>query len=430
MLTIPTFSAAARHRAFWLALWLCVGCRTTDTVVAGACDLPKCNDGNACTNDNCTSLGVCTHLPRVGACSDGDPCTTGDTCQVGVCAGVTDTCDDQIPCTQDACDKTKGCVHLAGDATLCDDKNKCTVDLCDATVGCQHTGNSLACDDGSACTHDDVCQGGSCLGITDLGQCDDGNPCTADKCSAATGACSHELNTDPCDDGNACSHDDTCGAYGCVGDLDCKCAKDAGQKLPVEDCSTPFDDDCSGVINDPSVCGATVYRYSAAPECGAICYYDELHNQAVNGAGGATNNQGFDTFADGQLQDGLIGVDAWSTDAGNGPAHEWVAWTAATQVVTFRFAKPRYIARITLGLNNSNDGAVIQPPEVQVRLSGDAATWSAAATFKTADKSLPQIASGKRGDISISLAKQVATYVEIRFVTGGSWTFVDEIQFD
>ncbi len=50
------------------------------------------------------------------------------------------TCNDNNPCTTDACNPTTGnCVHTA---ISCDDNNPCTDDTCDPTAACVHTLNN------------------------------------------------------------------------------------------------------------------------------------------------------------------------------------------------------------------------------------------------------------------------------------------------
>ncbi len=73
-----------------------------------------CNDNNPCTADACNpATGACVFTPIAagGACNDGNACTTGDVCTNLVCAGTLN-CQDGDPCTMDACDtKAKNCTH-------------------------------------------------------------------------------------------------------------------------------------------------------------------------------------------------------------------------------------------------------------------------------------------------------------------------------
>jgi hypothetical protein len=137
-------------------------CTTQDLCQAGACvggPAPDCDDGNGCTDDSCDAVLGCQNLPNTAPCDDGSVCTTSDTCAGGGCAPGPDLdCDDQIPCTVDACHPQNGCVHGPED-TLCDDQNECTTDLCSAQTGCSHptVADSTPCGDGSW-----QCLGGFC----------------------------------------------------------------------------------------------------------------------------------------------------------------------------------------------------------------------------------------------------------------------------
>jgi len=204
-----------------------------------------CDDHNACTADACEN-GQCTFKPTPGApCSDGSSCTTDDTCNAdGRCVGTPVICNDQNPCTKDACENgqcvftpTPGapcddgnactsddkCVPTAaggpvceGTPRSCDDQNPCTKDSCDPATGeCVHEAvPGATCDDGDACTQGDTCVQIAGNGVICEGtpvNCDDGNQCTRDFCDPATGLCRHDpLTGATCDDGNACTHDDTC----------------------------------------------------------------------------------------------------------------------------------------------------------------------------------------------------------------------------
>ncbi len=79
-----------------------------------------------------------------------------DMCQAGQCVGGTGDadCDDNNPCTDDACDPQLGCVHTPNDGNACDDGNACTDNFC-AQGQCQATDNDDPCDDGMSCN--DAC---------------------------------------------------------------------------------------------------------------------------------------------------------------------------------------------------------------------------------------------------------------------------------
>lgn len=81
-----------------------------DCVAAADCD-----DGNACTADDC-AVGTCVNTPLDGvACSDGLQCTSGDVCQGGACVGGSPvSCDDGDACTVDACQEGAPlCLHAS-----------------------------------------------------------------------------------------------------------------------------------------------------------------------------------------------------------------------------------------------------------------------------------------------------------------------------
>ena len=151
---------------------------------------------------------------RFGACDDGSVCTLNDFCQNSACvSGGGLSCDPNADdCLVFGCDPVNGCDTVGsfkaagtscfdGDActsndvcsggsetcqgtpVTCDDENPCTTDACVAGLGCTY--NSNPCDDGSACTTGDACLDGSCTGATV--DCSDGNSCTLNTCDAENG---------------------------------------------------------------------------------------------------------------------------------------------------------------------------------------------------------------------------------------------------
>jgi hypothetical protein len=190
-------------------------------------------------DDDCNGRVDCLDDACVGAsCEDGDACTQGETCKDAACGGgKAISCDDQNPCTDDACDPAKGCTHTdntapcddgdacttadvcaqgtckPGAATPCDDQNPCTDDACTPATGCTHASNTAPCDDGNVCTTADVCENGACK-PGPAKPCDDQNPCTDDTCNPATD-CAHANNAGACDDGVFCNGVDTCKGGAC-----------------------------------------------------------------------------------------------------------------------------------------------------------------------------------------------------------------------
>lgn len=219
-------------------------CTSADHCAGGVCagTAKSCDDSNVCTTDSCNpQTGACSNAPNTAACSDGDACTTGDVCQAGACKpGAPVTCNDSNSCTDDSCDKVKGCTFTNNDTNSCtdnslctsgdhckaglcvtspvtcpDDGNVCTTAVCVPATGCGQTFNTLACDDANLCTTGDVCAAGVCAGTPK--SCDDANVCTSDLCNPSTGACMSAPNTAACDDGNQCTVADTCAAGACTG---------------------------------------------------------------------------------------------------------------------------------------------------------------------------------------------------------------------
>lgn len=210
---------------------------------------PICDDMNPCTTDGCTPANGCTHTPVQDgtSCSDADVCNGVETCMAGACnPSPALDCDDMDPCTVDTCDPVTGCANadapegapcsdgdpcngeeacdaagacVAGPPPDCDDQNPCTADACDVMGGCTHVDveDGTACGDGDACNGDEVCMAGACSAGVAL-DCDDQNQCTADTCDPATG-CAHasEPAGAACDDGDTCTQGDACDGNGtCV----------------------------------------------------------------------------------------------------------------------------------------------------------------------------------------------------------------------
>ena len=240
------------------------GCVHTDQPCGCASDA-ECDDNNPCTDDSClTASKKCSNAASSKACDDGDACTENDACGIvgngpAACVpGKAADCDDNNPCTDDACDTVKGCTHLAkadgtgcddGDTCTqndqcsggackgndtcscakdadCDDGNDCTADACDTGTSTCKTSVPLAkgatCSDGDVCTEGDGCDGEANASCTagSAKDCDDKDACTVDSCDASAG-CKHDAATDgtSCDDGDDCSTNDACVSGSCKGSI-------------------------------------------------------------------------------------------------------------------------------------------------------------------------------------------------------------------
>ncbi len=176
---------------------------------------------------DCRIDALCTDQPDGSACDDGDVCTVNDACSAGVCVGVPLNCDDDNPCTDDACNASGGCFHTNNNAACdignpcamgecrngdcmetadpdCNDNNPCTDDYCSQETGCYHE----IAPDGTTCTSERICQDGVCeASCTNDEDCQDEHACTTDVCDLASGYCRHSTDALSCDDSNVCTED-------------------------------------------------------------------------------------------------------------------------------------------------------------------------------------------------------------------------------
>ncbi|HXH18843.1 MAG TPA: VWA domain-containing protein [Chitinophagales bacterium] len=182
-----------------------------DFASAGIISLLNCDDGNACTIDDCAN-GACTHAQNPACCSTSTDCNDNNICTVddctnglctftqsGNCCLTNADCADSDGCTLDICQPSGVCFH----ETNCDDGNACTIDACDNGT-CAHT--TPDCNDNDACTND-ICMNGSCSHASI--NCFDNNSCTQDACS--NGICTHTPVV--CSDANPCTNDLCAGGF-------------------------------------------------------------------------------------------------------------------------------------------------------------------------------------------------------------------------
>ena len=319
-------------------------CTTLDACSKFACQGTEelvCDDANPCTDDLCDAIEGCVSFNNVQPCDDGTACTEDDGCSNGTCNGTPIGCDDGNVCTTDSCDDVLGCVSTnnnalgcddgdactgpdgcqdggcIGSPIVCDDENPCTNEACDAAVGCIITHDDANdCDDGSACTGADHCSAGECTGVDIV--CDDGNKCSSDFCDPAVGCqaeaitpcCGNGVQEDgeECDGGNACT--DTCeeknatvpGFSGQLGPdfaangwLQCEGYYDSQN---AGDIPAAWGDDCTGAEFGQVrlVCGATsdTYRYIDVKK---NVFKDGLAGYQENGLITAANDQSGNSFS-------------------------------------------------------------------------------------------------------------------------------------
>lgn len=73
-------------------------------------DSTMCSDNNPCTDDVCLVESGCVFEVNTAPCDDADLCTEPDVCESGVCVpGTPVVCDDGLACTVDDCNPASGC---------------------------------------------------------------------------------------------------------------------------------------------------------------------------------------------------------------------------------------------------------------------------------------------------------------------------------
>ncbi|MEW6254071.1 MAG: hypothetical protein AB1716_25770, partial [Planctomycetota bacterium] len=166
---------------------------------------------------------------QCGDCDDQDPCTL-DACELGACTHTSvpagTACDNATVCDgHETCDAAGTCV--AGTPPQVDDGEPCTVDSCDPVAGVQHTpvADGTSCADSDVCNGGETCSAGACVAGTPP-QVDDGEPCTVDSCDPVAGV-QHIAAADgtSCSDSNVCNGEELCSNGACA----------AGTPLPVDD---------------------------------------------------------------------------------------------------------------------------------------------------------------------------------------------------
>eukprot|EP01060_Flectonema_neradi_P017523 TRINITY_DN243_c0_g2_i6.p1 TRINITY_DN243_c0_g2~~TRINITY_DN243_c0_g2_i6.p1 ORF type:complete len:2426 (+),score=729.35 TRINITY_DN243_c0_g2_i6:57-7280(+) len=318
---------------------------TTGTCVEGEvlADGASCDDGNAITQNDVCTAGVCKGeylctsctgkdachkdglcSPLTGECSvvpqdDGHPCDDGnlatdnDVCTGGVCAG-TNSCDGVV------CTPSSACVSSTCSLGVCIENPLASGDV---------NQQQIPCNDGNSSTVDDICVNGKCVG-TNL--CDPSKDCQPEnscfhsaRCDPKTGNCVADYAGDlaPCDDGDALTVNDQCENRTCVGvnlcaNVNCPAIGDCelpGQCDPATGHCTknfkPNDTACTdGMLAagkcQGGVCEVTVPCTCLAPAC-QVCDDNCAVSNAPNGLSCDDGNDATveDTCNNGQC----VGVD-------------------------------------------------------------------------------------------------------------------------
>ena len=259
-----------------------------------------CDDDNDCTEDKCTGEDGCgNEVLESGDCSNDDPCTVADHCVDGTCIGDPVECEDDNPCTDNACTETGGCEYPPNEDS-CDDGNPCT--LADTCLQGECKGTDVACDclsdencaeleDGDLCNGTLVCDTAQypykCVVSPDtvvicLDPVGDNAFCLQPHCEAATGECSFVPNHEGflCDNADACAVNDKCagGVCGGGGDVNCNdgnpctddsCAPESGCVYENNDLACNDGDVCT--TQDQCVDGECPGGPALACSDGSVC---------------------------------------------------------------------------------------------------------------------------------------------------------------
>jgi len=249
---------------------------TDDTCVDGECVFTA-ND-SLCADDGmfCNGPDVCD--ADDGCVGSGSPCAASQVCNevTDECEGCVDDseCDDGLACTVDNC-VNGTCVETAFNCL--DDGLFCNgTESCDGSGGCLSSGDPCAED--QMCDEEaDVC--GECGEDAD---CDDGADCTTDTCEI--GVCIFAPNDTSCpDDGLFCNGAEYCALFlGCTS-TGSPCRDDQFCAEATTTCVSPDQDD-DGVADDLDLCPDTIAE-ADADASGCSCDQRDGDADGVNDCG-------------------------------------------------------------------------------------------------------------------------------------------------
>ena len=275
-------------------------CLGVYTCSSGACvgsgPLSCPSSTNPCTSFVCDATYGCVEIALENqVCDDGNACTVGDVCNSeGICTpgGIWINCDDQNDCTDDFCTPLGGCIHIPiSNCQQCNATADCSLQTCQQVHCVRGTCRYIAEPAGFSCADNDVCNGhevctgnGVCVSLGPL-ICDDNNPCTDDSCNPLSGCAYTPNTTNACSDNKVCTVNDVCHVDGtCAGEailcpvdttcLDSQCRDINGVAtcvaLPInEGSSCTTNDGCkhSGVCNAQGVCVEQSVQCPIPSEC-------------------------------------------------------------------------------------------------------------------------------------------------------------------
>lgn len=214
------------------------------------------NQNFPCIEGTCLETGFCEFTQTEGCCDSDDDCTDGlfctgeETCdeQTNTCQeGTAVVCDDQIDCTEDACDEDINACAFTPDNNNCDDQTCCTQDTCDPQTGCANDLIDVDQDGvGVECSEPLFANNAQRPLQISCNDCDDGDPNNFPG------------NPEACTDGqdNDCDGDVDCDDSDCADHPDCEC--DGPEDCPVPDntCRDPacVSQQCTSTPNDANLC--------------------------------------------------------------------------------------------------------------------------------------------------------------------------------
>lgn len=244
--------------------------RTDSVGNAGCIRATDCNDGIDCTDDSCSTSGVCRHIVTPALCAAGESCNPSLGCEPGrACATTTDCADTDACTTSEYCDPSaRVCTYipLDGDGdgapprvcggSDCDDNN---ADVFDGAIEACN-GYDDDCDgavdeglDSSVCSY--------CIARADCGS-ELASSCYAElDASFARLACANqaEVRTALI----ACARNACDGACEQAAFSSCTCPPS------TELCSGGRNGSCSDVTGDPDHCGSCAASCSTTEICSA-----------------------------------------------------------------------------------------------------------------------------------------------------------------
>lgn len=143
-----------------------------------------------------------------------------------------------------------------------------------------------------------------------------------------------------------------------------------------------------------------------------------LSYTATPGQGQAQGGS-YNYFDDGgtQLTDGVLGVNNWAANLGNGNAQEWVGWLSVQPSLLFTLPAAFQVTQVRIGFNNSQGyGGIYLPVDLTINGTGYGLTGN-------------EIPAGERGWVTFNtnfFSNQVQ--IDMTDYNSGRWIFVDEVE--